>query len=52
MATQQNQQIIGQLTALATAIQTQVNQGHPVIPTREVNLVIIESFDRTSNPIS
>ena len=52
MAAQQNQLIIGQLAALATAIQAQVNLGHPVIPAREVNLVRIESFDGTSDPIS
>src|SRR6266487_2988156 len=52
MAAQQNQLIIGQLAALATAIQAQVNLGHPVIPASEVNLVRIESFDGTSDPIS
>ena len=51
MAAQQNQLIIGQLVALATAIQAQVNQDWPVIPAREVNLVRIESFDGTSDPI-
>src|SRR6266487_1802690 len=51
MAAQQNQLIIGQLAALATAIQTQVNLGRPVIPAREVNLVRIESFDGTSDLI-
>src|SRR6266487_1864242 len=52
MAANQNQLIIGQLAALATAIQTQVNLGRPVILAREVNLVKIESFDGTSDPIS
>ena len=52
MAAQQNQLIIGQLAALATAIQAQVNLGRPVIPAREVNLVRIESFDGTSDSIS
>ena len=52
MVAQQNQLIIGQLAALATAIQAQVNQGQPVIPAREINLVRIESFDGTSDPIS
>ena len=51
MAAQQNQLIIGQLATLATAIQAQVNQGRPVISAREVNLVRIESFDGTSDPL-
>jgi len=52
MAAQQNQLIVAQLAALATALQAQVNLGRPVIPAREVNLVRIESFDGTSDPIS
>ena len=52
MEDQNNQQIIRQIAALATAIQNQVDLGHPDIPPREVNLVRIESFDRTSDPIS
>ena len=52
MAHQQNQQIIQQIAALAAAIQGQVNLGHPNAPVREVNLVKIESFDGTGDPIA
>ena len=52
MGDQNNQQIIGQIAALATAIQNQVDLGHPDILPREVNLVRIESFDGTSDSIS
>ncbi len=49
---QQNNQIIQQIAALAAAIQNQVNLGHPNMPAREVNLVKIESFDGTGDPIA
>jgi hypothetical protein len=48
----QNNQIIQQIAALAAAIQNQVNLGHPNMPAREVNLVKIESFDGTGDPIA
>ena len=47
-----NQQIIQQIANLVQAMQVQVALGHPNPPIREVNLVRIESFDGTGDPIS
>jgi len=48
----QNQQVIQQIANLVQAMQAQVALGHPNPPIREVNLVRIESFDGTGDPIS
>jgi hypothetical protein len=48
----QNQAIVQQIANLVQAMQAQVNLGHPNPPAREVNLVKIESFDGTGDPIA
>src|SRR5205085_9509208 len=46
------QQIVQQIANLVQAMQAQVALGHPNPSIREVNLVRIESFDGTGDPIS
>ena len=47
-----NQQIVQQIANLVQAMQAQVALGHPNPPIHKVNLVRIESFDGTGDPIS
>ena len=47
-----NQALVQGIGRLVTALQNQVNLGHPPVPVRETNLVRIEVFDGTSDPIT
>ena len=47
-----NNQIANGIAQLVQAMQQQLNLGHPPAPVREVNLIKIDSFDGTSDPIT
>ena len=48
----QQANVLAALNAVAQALQAQANLGHPVPQPREVNLIKMEPFDGTGDPIS